>query len=88
MFSPGNISEKIRISNFNCRDEVVVDLYAGIGYFVLPYLIHAKAKLVHACEWNPHAVEALEKSLILNKVRERCIVHFGDNRQVPIFITF
>ncbi|EDV29565.1 uncharacterized protein TRIADDRAFT_18638, partial [Trichoplax adhaerens] len=87
MFSPGNITEKIRISNFDCSEEIIVDLYAGIGYFVLPYLIHAKAKFVHACEWNPHAVEALEKSLILNKVREKCTVYFGDNRQhAPKFI--
>lgn len=82
MFSSGNISEKLRIAKFSCDGETVVDLYAGIGYFTLPYLIHAKASLVHACEWNPHAVEALERNLHLNGVKEKCIVHFGDNRKV------
>jgi len=49
--------------NNNNRDMVVVDLYAGIGYFTLPYLIHGGAKFVHACEWNPDAVEALRRNL-------------------------
>lgn len=82
MFSSGNITEKLRLAKFDCRGETVVDLYAGIGYFVLPYLVHAGADLVHACEWNPHAVEALKRGLKVNKVEDRCIVHFGDNREV------
>ncbi|KAJ9584049.1 hypothetical protein L9F63_021606 [Diploptera punctata] len=80
MFSAGNASERHRVATFNCEDEVIVDLYAGIGYFTLPYLIHAKACLVHACEWNPYAVEAIRKNLVLNNVTDRCIVHPGDNQ--------
>ncbi|CAH1786073.1 unnamed protein product, partial [Owenia fusiformis] len=82
MFSQGNISEKLRVSSFDCTGETVVDLYAGIGYFTLPYLLHSKADLVHACEWNPNAVDALRKNLVLNHVADRCIVHKGDNREV------
>ncbi|XP_014254535.1 tRNA wybutosine-synthesizing protein 2 homolog [Cimex lectularius] len=82
MFCAGNITERHRIASLNCKGEVVVDLFAGIGYFTLPYLVHANAKFVHACEWNPDAVEALKKNLILNKVSEKCAVHFGDNREV------
>jgi len=29
MFSAGNITEKLRVASFDCRREVVVDLYAG-----------------------------------------------------------
>lgn len=82
MFSQGNIKEKLRVSKLNCHDEVIVDLFAGIGYFTLPLVVHAKAKLVHACEWNPDAVLALNKNLIQNKVENKCIVHVGDNRVV------
>lgn len=84
MFSSGNITEKIRLGNIDCSGETVVDLYAGIGYFILPYLVHAQAVLVHACEWNPDAVEALRKGLKANRVEDRCIVHYGDNRKVNI----
>ncbi|GKV16010.1 hypothetical protein SLEP1_g26722 [Rubroshorea leprosula] len=80
MFSWGNLSEKTRMANLDCRDEVVVDLFAGIGYFVLPFLVRAKAKLVYACEWNPHAVEALQRNLKANSVSDRCILLEGDNR--------
>jgi len=82
MFSDGNITEKLRIASFDCRGMIVVDLFAGIGYFVLPYIIHAGAKKVYACEWNPDAAEALKLNLEVNKVSERCCILFGDNKLV------
>ena len=81
MFSSGNITEKQRVARFSCHNEVVVDMFAGIGYFTLPYLVHAKAAHVHACEWNPNAVTALRDNLKLNKVEEKCTVHVGDNKE-------
>ncbi|XP_054851718.1 tRNA wybutosine-synthesizing protein 2 homolog [Eublepharis macularius] len=84
MLSPGNITEKLRIASLRCAGEVVVDLYAGIGYFTLPYLVHAGAAFVHACEWNPHAVEALHQNLQLNGVQHRCRIHQGDNEKLEL----
>ncbi|XP_007889462.2 tRNA wybutosine-synthesizing protein 2 homolog [Callorhinchus milii] len=84
MFSSGNITEKLRISSFDCTGEVVVDLFAGLGYFTLPYLVHAGAAFVYACEWNPWAVASLRKNLELNKVAERCEIYQGDSRQLPL----
>jgi len=65
MFSAGNAPERHRVAKFRCEGEVVVDMFAGIGYFTLPYLIHAGAQLVHACEWNPNAVIALRYIFII-----------------------
>ena len=60
----------------------MVDLFAGIGYFSLPYLIHAKAEFLHACEWNPAAVKALRKNMTANKIPEsQYKIHEGDNRE-------
>ncbi|NXQ63582.1 TYW2 protein, partial [Anthoscopus minutus] len=84
MFSPGNITEKLRVASLPCSGEVLVDLYAGIGYFTLPFLVHAGAAFVHACEWNSHAVEALHRTLVLNGVRDRCHIHTGDSRQLQL----
>ncbi|XP_023718036.1 tRNA wybutosine-synthesizing protein 2 homolog isoform X3 [Cryptotermes secundus] len=84
MFSAGNAPERHRLARFRCDGEVVVDMYAGIGYFTLPYLVHARARMVHACEWNPDAVIALRKNLIQNNVSERCIIHEGDNQKVQL----
>lgn len=84
MFSFGNITEKLRMASLSCAGQVLVDLYAGIGYFTLPCLVHAGAAFVHACEWNPHAVAALRRNLKLNGVADRCQIHFGDNRQLEL----
>lgn len=54
----------------------------GIGYFTLPILVHAKARHVHACEWNPNAIHSLKRNLHENKVSDRCTVYEGDNRDV------
>ncbi|XP_075251396.1 tRNA wybutosine-synthesizing protein 2 homolog [Convolutriloba macropyga] len=80
MFSFGNISEKMRVAMFDCSDEVVVDLFAGIGYFTLPYLLHANAKFVYACEWNPVSCEGLRRALEMNNVTSKCEILEGDNR--------
>ncbi|NWY14248.1 TYW2 protein, partial [Aphelocoma coerulescens] len=84
MFSPGNITEKLRVASLPCSGEVLLDLYAGIGYFTLPFLVHAGAAFVHACEWNSHAVEALHRTLVLNGVQDRCHIHAGDSRQLEL----
>ncbi|NWH61289.1 TYW2 protein, partial [Geococcyx californianus] len=84
MFSPGNITEKLRVASLPCSGEVLVDLYAGIGYFTLPYLVHAAAAFAHACEWNSHAVEALQRNLVLNGVQDCCRIHHGDSRQLEL----
>lgn len=80
MFSWGNLSEKLRMACQDCKGEVIVDLFAGIGYFTLPFLVRANAKLVYACEWNPHAIEALRRNLEANGVADRCVLLEGDNR--------
>ncbi|KAL9992660.1 putative transferase [Helianthus debilis subsp. tardiflorus] len=80
MFSWGNLSEKRRMGQLDCKEEVIIDLFAGIGYFTLPFLVKANAKMVYACEWNPHAIEALKRNLEANGVADRCVVLEGDNR--------
>jgi tRNA G37 N-methylase Trm5 len=80
MFSRGNITEKIRFAKLVHQGEVLVDLYAGIGYYTLPALVHGKAAHVYACEWNEHAASALEFNLKANAVDERSTIFVGDCR--------
>uniref|UniRef100_A0A7S0JKT7 tRNA(Phe) (4-demethylwyosine(37)-C(7)) aminocarboxypropyltransferase n=1 Tax=Calcidiscus leptoporus TaxID=127549 RepID=A0A7S0JKT7_9EUKA len=80
MYSSGNGTEKMRVGRFACSGETVVDLYAGIGYFTLPYLVHAAAAHVHACEWDADTLIALKHNLKANAVDARCTVHEGDNK--------
>ncbi|RWW09644.1 hypothetical protein BHE74_00043691 [Ensete ventricosum] len=46
----------------------------------LDFLHRARAKLAYACEWNPHAIKALQKNVHINSVANRCIILEGDNR--------
>jgi tRNA G37 N-methylase Trm5 len=43
MFSSGNVTEKARMARLRCRGEAVLDMFAGIGYYTLPLLVHAGA---------------------------------------------
>ncbi|MGD0951617.1 MAG: class I SAM-dependent methyltransferase family protein [Methanotrichaceae archaeon] len=65
MFSQGNLRERMRMSHLG-RDEIVVDMFAGIGYFALPMAVHAKPKRVLAIEINPVAYGYLKENVRLN----------------------
>ena len=87
MFSSGNINERIRMANISKPDEVVVDLFAGIGYFTLPIAVHSKPKKIYACEKNPISYDFLCENISLNNVNSIVKPLFGDNREVaPIDI--
>lgn len=38
MFSSGNTTERQRMGRLHCTGETILDLYAGIGYYTLPFL--------------------------------------------------
>ena len=60
--------------------EVIVDLYCGIGYYTLPFLLLGHALHVHACEWNPNSLLALQVNLERAKIHAgRYTIHGGDN---------
>ncbi len=80
MYSSGNVSERHRMSSINADGEVVIDAYAGIGYYCLQLLVHSKVEHVHACEINPNSIEALAWSANKNGVEEKLTIHQQDNR--------
>ena len=83
MFCHGNVTEKIRMSQISCKNEIILDLFAGIGYFTLPLLVHTSAKRVHSCDWSGDAIDALHKGLLANRIAAgRCVVHRTDCRKV------
>lgn len=63
-------------------NEIVVDLFAGIGYFTLPLAVHSKPERIIACEINPVAFGYLCKNVVLNHVSGIVQPLFGDNRRV------
>jgi len=80
MFSSGNVSERHRIGEINMENEIIVDAFAGIGYYTLPMLVRSNAKHIHACEINPDSIEALNWGIEKNEVTKRITIHKGDNK--------
>ncbi len=80
MFSSGNIDERIRMSKVDIRDDVVVDMFAGIGYFCLPMAVHGSPKNIYALEINPTAIGYLKENCVINGVDHIVSPILGDNR--------
>ena len=82
MFSSGNMDERIRIATISNKNETVIDLFAGIGYFTLPIAVYSKPQKIIACEKNKIAFDYLSKNIILNNVSSIVKPEIGDNRGV------
>ena len=80
MYSSGNVTERHRMGSLDVKEEIIVDAFAGIGYYSLPLLIHGKAAHVHACELNPESIKALEWAAQKNEVSQSITIHKGDNQ--------
>ena len=81
MFSSGNVTERHRIGEINMDGEIVIDAFAGIGYYTLPMLVRSNAKHVYACEMNPNSIMALRHGAELNQVLDRLTIVEGDNQE-------
>jgi tRNA wybutosine-synthesizing protein 2 len=67
MFSQGNLAEKKRMSELG-KNETVVDMFAGIGYFSIPMAVHSKPDKIMAIEINPVSFGYLKENIALNRV--------------------
>ncbi len=80
MFSSGNIDERTHMASVVKRGEVIIDMFAGIGYFTLPMAVYGEPERIHALEINPTAHRYLSDNIELNGVEDIVIPHLGDNR--------
>lgn len=67
MYSKGNLAERKRMSRSG-KGEIVVDMFAGIGYFSIPMAVHSKPMKIIAIEINPESINYLRENIRLNKV--------------------
>lgn len=81
MLSPGNIDERMGVARRIRPGAVVVDLFAGIGYFALPIALRSRAQTVYACELNPTSYRFLVRNIRLNRTGN-VIPLLGDCRDV------
>jgi len=81
-FSPRLAYERERVSNQVKENELVLDMFAGVGPFsILIAKKHAQVK-VYAIDINPEAVNYLKQNIVLNKVQDRVILLQGDAKKL------
>lgn len=80
MFCSGNTTERMHFGEVDAKGEVVVDMFAGIGYFTLPLALHGGVQKIVALEKNPDSCGFLRFNALLAGVGDRIEIHQGDNR--------
>ncbi len=81
MYSKGNLEERKRMSRLG-EGEVIVDMFAGIGYFSIPMAVHSRPKKITGIEINPESFAYLEENIRLNKVEDIFVPVCGDCSKV------
>lgn len=78
LFSPGNHKERKLIPTKIRKNDIIIDMFSGVGQFSIPIAIHAKPQHVYAIEKNPLAFNYLKQNIELNKVQSLITPILGD----------
>jgi tRNA (guanine37-N1)-methyltransferase len=79
-FNPRLSHERLRVAKQAKDNEVVVDMFAGVGpYSILIAKLHPSSR-VHSIDINPSAIKYLEENIFANGVADRVTPLLGDVR--------
>lgn len=81
-FSPRLSHERMRIAQQVQPQEIVVNMFAGIGCFSIVMAKHSEAKRIFSIDINPDAVHYMEENTTVNRVEDKVVVVQGDARDV------
>ena len=81
MFSKGNINERKYLPTLVNDGEIIVDMFAGIGYFSLPIAKHASPEKIYSIEINPVSYNFLIKNIRINHLEDIIIPIFGNSKE-------
>ena len=95
MFSSGNVNIRVGspelvgshpiaelVGPLDERGEVVLDMFAGIGYFTLPLAVYTEVGLIISCEINPRSYHYLLSNIGENHVEHKVTPILEDNRKL------
>ena len=81
MFAKGNVTERRILPTRIKEGEIIIDMFAGIGYFSLGMARTKKPIKIYSIEWNPEAYSYLCENIKLNKVDSIIKPLFGDCKE-------
>lgn len=81
-FSPRLSSEHERVAAQVKENEVVVDMFSGVGPFAIQIAATRRKVVVYAIDINPHAIRYLAQNIRINRVRGKIVAVLGDSRLI------
>ncbi|MHA2391981.1 MAG: class I SAM-dependent methyltransferase [Promethearchaeota archaeon] len=81
MFSKGNINERKYLATLVKRGEIIVDMFAGIGYFCLPIALHSEVERIYSIELNDESFKFLTENIKKNHLEEKIVPIHGDCKE-------
>lgn len=81
-FSPKLSGERLRIAGLVQPDEVVVNMFAGVGTFSILIAKRQPTSKVYSIDINPVAVEFMEENVRLNRVKGNVVPVLGDAKAI------
>jgi tRNA (guanine37-N1)-methyltransferase len=72
----------MRIAELVKPNEIVVNMFAGVGSFSILIACHSKARKVFSVDVNPVAVKLTHENARLNRVESRMVAILGDAKAV------
>jgi len=81
MFSKGNVNERKFLTTLVNEGEIIVDMFAGIGYFSLPIAKHTKVEKIYSIELNPESYKFLIENIKINHLEGIIIPIKGNCRE-------
>lgn len=81
-FTPRLVSERKRLYEKVKNNEVIVDMFAGIGPCSIECAKNAKPRIVYSIDINKNAVKYLKENIKLNKVVDKVVPYNKDARKI------
>ncbi|MHA2326744.1 MAG: class I SAM-dependent methyltransferase, partial [Promethearchaeota archaeon] len=81
MFSKGNLNERRFLATLVKEGEIIVDMFAGIGYFSLPIARHSLVERIYSIELNPDSFKSLIENIRINHLEEKIVPINGNCKQ-------
>ncbi|TRO51869.1 class I SAM-dependent methyltransferase family protein [Candidatus Bathyarchaeota archaeon] len=81
-FSPRLSYERMRIAKMVESNEVIVNMFAGVGCFSIIIAKHAKPSRVFSLDVNPAAIHFMQQNIRLNRVYDKITPLMGDSKEI------
>ena len=81
-FSPRLSYERMRIARQVQPDEVILNMFAGVGCYSIIIAKHSKSGKIFSIDINPFAIQYMQENIKLNKVEEKVVPVQEDAKKV------